>query len=47
MFADISIGKILNPIGLALGYQAAADAWSNWVLQDPSVGAVYSPALAL
>jgi hypothetical protein len=23
MFTDISIGKILNPIGLALSYQAA------------------------
>jgi hypothetical protein len=41
MFTDISIGKILNPIGLALSYQAAADAWSNWGIIGPVCRAVY------
>jgi hypothetical protein len=43
MFTDISIGKILNPIGPALSYQAAADAWSNWGITGP-VGQSRFPA---
>jgi hypothetical protein len=35
MFSDISIGKNFDPIGPALSYQAAADAWSNWGIIGP------------